>query len=82
WARGGEGVSGTRVLQAYQSIMAMRATTVAETTAYDLVLSPVAPVPAFPAHWPMPWGDDPGVAMAHIGFTVPFSMSGQPVCSV
>lgn len=82
WALGGQSASGTRVLEAYQSILAMRATTVAETTAYDLVLSPVAPVPAFPAHWSMPWGDDPGVAMAHIGFTVPFSMSGQPACSV
>ena len=30
----------------------------------------------------MPWGDDPDVAMAHIGFAVPFSMSGQPACSV
>jgi aspartyl-tRNA(Asn)/glutamyl-tRNA(Gln) amidotransferase subunit A len=82
WVMGGEGASGTRVLEAYQSIMAMRAATVAETTAYDLVLSPVAPIPAFPAHWPMPWGEDSGVAMAHIGFTVPFSMSGQPACSV
>ena len=61
--------------------MAMRAATVAATAAYDLIVSPVAPVAAFPAEWPMPWGEaDEG--MAHIGFTVPFSMSGQPACSV
>jgi len=82
WVRGGESASGTRVLQAYQSIMEMRAATVAATTAYDVVLSPVAPVAAFPAEWPMPWGHDPHCGMAHIGFTVPFSMSGQPACSV
>lgn len=82
WAHGGETASGTRVLQAYESVMAMRAATVAATTAYDLVLSPVAPVAAFPAEWPMPWGSDPSCAMAHISFTVPFSMSGQPACSV
>ncbi|MGV1007030.1 MAG: amidase family protein [Dermatophilaceae bacterium] len=82
WARGGAAASGTRVLQAYEAIMAMRAATVAATTAYDLVVSPVAPVAAFPATWPMPWRSDPGQGMAHIAFTVPFSMSGQPACSV
>jgi aspartyl-tRNA(Asn)/glutamyl-tRNA(Gln) amidotransferase subunit A len=54
---------------------------VSATVGYDLVLSPVAPVSAFPAEWPMPWGDaDAG--MPHIGFTAPFSMSGQPACAV
>ncbi len=81
WAEGGARASGLDVLRAYQSVMAMRAATVAATAAYDLIVSPVAPVAAFPAPWPMPWGDgDEG--MAHIGFTVPFSMSGQPACSV
>jgi len=81
WAEGGARASGVDVLRAYQSVMAMRAATVAATAAYDLVVSPVAPVGAFPATWPMPWGEaDEG--MAHIGFTVPFSMSGQPACSV
>ena len=81
WAEGGARTSGLDVLRAYQSVMAMRAATVAATAAYDLIVSPVAPVAAFPAEWPMPWGEaDEG--MAHIGFTVPFSMSGQPACSV
>ena len=81
WAEGGARASGVDVLRAYQSVMAMRAATVAATAAYDLIVSPVAPVAAFPAQWPMPWGEaDEG--MAHIGFTVPFSMSGQPACSV
>jgi aspartyl-tRNA(Asn)/glutamyl-tRNA(Gln) amidotransferase subunit A len=81
WAEGGARASGIDVLRAYQSVMAMRAATVAATAAYDLIVSPVAPMAAFPATWPMPWGEaDEG--MAHIGFTVPFSMSGQPACSV
>ncbi len=82
WAQGGASASGVEVLQAYQAIMAMRAATVAATAAYDLVLSPVAPMAAAPAEWPMPWGDDADLVMPHIGFTLPFSMSGQPSCSV
>ncbi len=82
WARGGAQATGLDVLRAYQTVMALRAATVAATAAYDLVVSPVAPMAAFPAQWPMPWGDDPAAGMAHIGFTVPFSMSGQPACSV
>jgi aspartyl-tRNA(Asn)/glutamyl-tRNA(Gln) amidotransferase subunit A len=85
WASGGSGASGVEVLRAYQSVMSMRAATVAAPTAYDLVLSPVSPMAAFPAEWPLPWdpdGPEPDCGMAHIGFTVPFSMSGQPACSV
>ena len=82
WAEGGARASGVEVLRAYQSVQAMRGATVAATAAYDLVLSPVAPVVSFPAEWPMPWGDDPSLGMAHVGYTVPFSMSGQPACSV
>jgi len=81
WCRGGAEVSGARTLACYQSIMALRAATVAATAAYDLVLSPVAPTVAFPAEWPMPFGNEDG-GMAHIGFTAPYSMSGQPACSI
>ena len=81
WAERGAAASGVEVLRAYQSTLVLRAETVSATAAYDLVLSPVAPMAAFPAHWPMPWGDaDEG--MGHIGFTLPFSISGQPSCSV
>jgi aspartyl-tRNA(Asn)/glutamyl-tRNA(Gln) amidotransferase subunit A len=54
---------------------------VAATLPFDVVLSPVAPVAAFPAEWPMPFGDhDRG--MVHIGFTAPANLSGQPSISV
>ncbi|GAA2479748.1 amidase [Terrabacter carboxydivorans] len=77
WAEAGRGVDGIRVVRDYASIMAVQQATVAATEAYDLVLSPVAPVPAFPAEWPMPWGDG-DAAMPHIGFTAPYNLSGQP----
>lgn len=81
WCHGGADVPGTRVLQCYQHIMAIQSRTVAATAAYDLVISPVAPVSAFPAEQPMPFMDD-GKGMWHIGFTAPYSMSGQPAATV
>jgi aspartyl-tRNA(Asn)/glutamyl-tRNA(Gln) amidotransferase subunit A len=81
WVLAVRDVDGRSVLRDYASIMALQQATVAATEPFDLVLSPVAPVTAFPAEWPMPWGEaDEG--MAHIGFTAPYNMSGQPAASV
>jgi aspartyl-tRNA(Asn)/glutamyl-tRNA(Gln) amidotransferase subunit A len=61
--------------------MEIQKRSVAATLPYDVALSPVAPVAAFPAEWPMPFGDqDRG--MIHIGFTAPANLSGQPSISV
>lgn len=80
WVLAARGLSGERVLRDYSSIMALQQATVAATVAHDVVLSPVAPVAAFPAEWPMPFGDtDQG--MAHIAFTAPFNVSGQPAAT-
>ena len=81
WVLAVRDVDGRSVLRDYTSILALQKATVEATEAYDLVLSPVAPVAAFPAEWPMPWGEDDW-GMAHIGFTVPYNMSGQPAASV
>jgi aspartyl-tRNA(Asn)/glutamyl-tRNA(Gln) amidotransferase subunit A len=81
WCHGGADVSGGRVLQCYQQILAIQARTVAATGGYDIVLSPVAPVAAFPAEQPMPFLE-PGKGMGHIGFTAPYNMSGQPAATV
>jgi len=81
WCSRGAEVSGARIMSCYQSMMSMRAAAVAATAAYDLVLSPVAPTVAFPAEWPMPFGNEDR-GMAHIGFCAPYSMSGQPACSI
>jgi aspartyl-tRNA(Asn)/glutamyl-tRNA(Gln) amidotransferase subunit A len=81
WVHGGADVTGARVLECYGSIIRIQAATVAATAAYDLVLSPVAPGVAFAAEQPMPYSA-PGKGMAHIGFTAPYNMSGQPAGTV
>lgn len=81
WATAAADTPGTRLMQCYTATNTIRARTVAATQAYDVVLSPVAPMAAFPAEWPMPWGEG-DTAMAHIGFTVPLNMSGQPAATV
>ncbi len=81
WVLAVRDVDGAAVLRDYASIMALQQATVGATQPFDLVLSPVAPVTAFPAEWPMPWGED-DEGMAHIGFTAPYNMSGQPAASV
>lgn len=81
WVHRGADVSGARVLECAEGISELRRRTVEATLPFDAVLAPVSPVAAFPAEWPMPWGhDDQG--MAHIAFTLPYNMSGQPASSI
>jgi aspartyl-tRNA(Asn)/glutamyl-tRNA(Gln) amidotransferase subunit A len=81
WVAAVADVDGRTVMRDYTSIMAIQQATVAATERFDVVLSPVAPMAAFPAEWPMPWGDD-DQGMAHIGYTAPYNMSGQPAATV
>jgi aspartyl-tRNA(Asn)/glutamyl-tRNA(Gln) amidotransferase subunit A len=81
WVHGGADVSGARLMECYRGTMAIQQRTVAATASFDAVLSPVAPGAAFPAEWPMPFGHEDG-GMAHIGFTAPFNLSGQPAGTV
>ncbi|HET7396922.1 MAG TPA: amidase [Intrasporangium sp.] len=80
WCQAGQHVSGPEVMRCYSRILSLQQATVAATEPYDLVLSPVAPMAAFPAEWPMPFGDR-DLGMAHIGFTAPYNMSGQPAAT-
>lgn len=80
WVLAARGLPGEQVLRDYTGITTLQQATVAATAPFDVVLSPVAPVAGFPAEWPMPFGDtDSG--MDHIGFTVPYNMSGQPAAT-
>ncbi|WP_084500099.1 amidase family protein [Brevibacterium album] len=81
WCQRGADVSAVELMRCYHSIQRMRQVTVAATIGYDFVLSPVAPMRAFPAEDPMPFGD-PDLPMTHIGFTVPYNMSEQPAATV
>ena len=81
WCSGGADVTGRRLMQCQHQIMRIQASTVAATAPYDAVVSPVAPVAAFPAEQPMPFMEK-GKGMWHVGFTAPYSMSGQPAATV
>ncbi len=81
WVSGAADTSGTRLMECYESTTKMAARTVAATADFDIVLSPVAPMAAFPAEYPMPWGSD-DLGMQHIAFTVPYNISEQPAATV
>jgi Asp-tRNA(Asn)/Glu-tRNA(Gln) amidotransferase A subunit family amidase len=81
WAESADGFSGERVFRGYSQIPAMRKAAVEATVNFDFVLSPTAPMTAFPAEWASP-SCDPLNPFPHIGFTVAFNMSEQPAASV
>ncbi|OLT21722.1 amidase [Ornithinimicrobium sp. CNJ-824] len=84
WARQGEGLSGVAVMDAYHAFTDLQARTVAawaQEGDLDLLVSPVAPCPAYPAELPMPYPDE-GRGMWHINFTLPWNMTGQPAGTV
>lgn len=81
WVQRAADVTGTALMRDYSSIMTLQQATATATQPYDLVLSPVAPMSAFPAEWPMPWGPDSDLGMAHIAYTAPYNMTGQPAAT-
>ena len=81
WAESAAGFSGLEVFRGFDQIPEMRKAAVAATHGFDFVLSPTAPMTAFPAEWASP-SQDPLNPFPHIGFTVAFNMSEQPAASV
>ena len=81
WISTGATLSGAEVFAGFSQMGAIRDATVAATLPFDVVLSPVAPVPAFQAEWASPI-DDPERPFEHIAFTLPFNMSEQPAASI
>jgi aspartyl-tRNA(Asn)/glutamyl-tRNA(Gln) amidotransferase subunit A len=81
WAAAADGCSAAALFRGYSQFAALRDAAVAACQPFDFVLSPVAPVSAFPAEWASPT-NDPARAMAHIAFTLPYNMSEQPAISV
>ena len=81
WAESADGMSGAEVFNASHQFYVTRVATVKACSAFDYVISPVAPNVAFPAELPSPT-NDPLRPLEHIGFTVPFNMSEQPAASV
>lgn len=81
WADSAAGMTGEAVFRAFHQFHLTRVHTLQACRAFDYVISPVSPVPAFGADLPSPT-NDPLRPLEHIGFTVPFNMSEQPAASV
>lgn len=81
WCRGGADLSARDVIKGVNNTMAIRAASVKAIQPFDYVLSPVSPVPTYPAEWEMP-SNSVERAMDHIGFTMPYNMSEQPASSI
>lgn len=81
WAKGGAGLSGERVFRGYSQMGAMRDAAVRACRPFDFLLSPTAPIAAFPAELPCPT-NAPTKPFEHIAFTLPFNMSEQPAASI
>jgi aspartyl-tRNA(Asn)/glutamyl-tRNA(Gln) amidotransferase subunit A len=81
WGDSAAGMGGDALFKAFSQFHATRVATVNACRAFDYVISPTSPVPAFAAHLPSPT-NDPRRPLEHIGFTVPFNMSEQPAASI
>ena len=81
WAESANGFSGAHVLRGFSQIPAMRKAAIDATVDFDFVLSPTAPMAAYPAEWASP-SRDPLDPFPHIGFTVAFNMSEQPAATL
>ncbi|MBL8673355.1 MAG: amidase [Rhodospirillales bacterium] len=81
WARKAVGMTALDVMRGFNRVMEMRKLAVAASLPFDYVLSPTAPIPAYPAELPCPTNDS-ARPLEHIGFTVPWNMSEQPAASI
>jgi aspartyl-tRNA(Asn)/glutamyl-tRNA(Gln) amidotransferase subunit A len=81
WGDSAAGMTGEEVFKAFSQFHATRVAAVNACRAFDYVISPTSPVPAFAAELPSPT-NDPLRPLEHIGFTVPFNMSEQPAASI
>jgi aspartyl-tRNA(Asn)/glutamyl-tRNA(Gln) amidotransferase subunit A len=81
WVSTAGDLSGSDVFHGYSQMGAMAAAVGRVFTTYDVILSPVAPITAFPAELAYPT-DDPSKPFEHIGFTVPYNMSQHPATTV
>ena len=81
WAESATGLSGEAVFRGFSQMMAMGKAAAMATLPYDFVLSPTAPIVAYPAEMASPSGD-PLHPFPHIGFTVAFNMSEQPAATI
>jgi len=81
WVAPAAGYDGATVFRGYSQMQVLREAANAACEPFDFVLSPVSPMPAFPAHQASP-PHDPARPFEHIAFTLPYNMSEQPALAV
>ncbi|TWB15237.1 aspartyl-tRNA(Asn)/glutamyl-tRNA(Gln) amidotransferase subunit A [Nitrospirillum amazonense] len=81
WVEPAAAYDAMTVYSGFSGLMAIREQGVRASQAYDYILSPVAPMPAFAAELPSP-NNDPARPFDHIGFTMPYNMTEQPASSI
>ena len=81
WAESARGLSGETVFSGYSRMQEFAEISVKATAPFDFLISPTAPITAFPADWASP-SQDPLNPFPHIGFTVASNMSGQPAATI
>ena len=81
WVAPAAGYDGATVFHGYSQMQALREAANARCEPFDFVLSPVSPMPAYPAHQASPL-HDPARPFEHIAFTLPFNMSEQPALAL
>ena len=81
WAEAAAAADGLSVYRGFAQIWEMKRLGAAAMAPFDYILSPTAPMTAFPAELPCPT-NDPGRPFDHIGFTVAYNMTEQPASSI
>ena len=81
WAESAKDFSTEQLFHGFSQMAVMRKAAVAASLPFDFILSPTAPITAYPAELPSP-NNDPLNPFPHIGFTVAFNMSEQPAASI
>lgn len=81
WVAPAAAYDGGTVFSGYSQMQALREAANAACEPFDFVLSPVSPMPAYPAHLASPL-HDPARPFEHIAFTLPYNMSEQPALSI
>ncbi|EGD57397.1 amidase family protein 13 [Novosphingobium nitrogenifigens DSM 19370] len=81
WVEPGANIGGLALYEGYKALQTMREIGVRFSQRFDYVLSPVAPMPAFPAELPGP-SNDPARPFDHIAYTMPLNMTEQPAASI
>jgi aspartyl-tRNA(Asn)/glutamyl-tRNA(Gln) amidotransferase subunit A len=81
WAEGGARLSGVEAMRGFNQTMEVRRLAALLFGEIDFLISPTAPISAFPAERCSP-GDDPEQPFEHIAFTVPWNFSEQPAVSI